>query len=65
MKTALLEPSTLHLLSQFQKATCVWLTQVALDVDKDFHSNNLQSYCLNKFNIIKFPLPNIVPPTLK
>lgn len=65
MKTALLEPSTLHFLSQFQKATCVWLTQVVLDVDKDFHSNNLQSYCPNKFKIIEFPLSDVVPPTLK
>jgi hypothetical protein len=65
MKAALLEPSTLHLLSQFQKATCVWLTQVVLDVDKDFKSNDLQSYCPNKFLVIEFPLPSIVPPTLK
>lgn len=65
MKAALLEPSTLHLLSQFQKATCIWLTQVVLDVDKDFQSNNLQSYCPNKFSVIEFPLPSIIPPTLK
>lgn len=65
MKAALLEPSTLHLLSQFQKATCVWLAQVVLDIDKDFQSNNIQSYCPIKFKIIEFPLPNIIPPTLK
>lgn len=65
MKAALLEPSTLQLLSQFQKATCVWLTQVVLDVNKDFQTNDHQSYCPNKFNVIEFPLPNIVPPTLK
>ncbi|XP_025409888.1 ubiquitin conjugation factor E4 A isoform X2 [Sipha flava] len=65
MKAALLEPSTLYLLSQFQKATCVWLTQVVLDVNKDFQSSDLQSYCPNKFNVIEFPLPNIVPLTLK
>lgn len=65
MKAALLEPSTLHLLSQFQKATCIWLTQVVLDVDNDFQSNSLQSCCPNKFKTIEFPLPNIVPPTLK
>lgn len=65
MKAALLEPTTLHLLSQFQKATCIWLTQVVLDVDKDFQSNNLQSYCPNKFSVIEFPLPTVVPPTLK
>ncbi|KAL5235405.1 hypothetical protein ACI65C_002815 [Semiaphis heraclei] len=65
MKAALLEPSALHLLSQFQKATCIWLTQVVLDVDKDFQSNNLQSYCPNKFSVIEFPLPSVVPPTLK
>lgn len=65
MKAALLEPSTLHLLSQFQKATCVWLTQVVLDVDKDFQSNTLQSYCPDKFKPIEFPLPASVPPTLK
>jgi len=65
MKAALLEPSTLYLLSQFQKATCVWLTQVVLDVDKDFKSNSIQSYCPNEFKKIEFPLPNFVPPTLK
>lgn len=65
MKAALLEPSTLNLLSQFQKATCIWLTQVVLDVDKDFQSNNLQSYCPTKFSVIEFPLPSVVPPTLK
>lgn len=65
MKAVLLEPSTLHLLSQFQKATCIWLTQVVLDIDKDFQSNNLQSYCPNEFKTIQFPLPNTVPPTLK
>lgn len=65
MKATILEPSTLHLLSQFQKATCVWLTQVVLDVDSDFQSNSLQSYCPNNFKIIEFPLPNTVPSTLK
>lgn len=65
MKAALLEPSTLHLLSQFQKATCVWLAQVVLDIDKDFQSNNVQSYCPIKFKIMEFPLPSIIPPTLK
>jgi len=65
MKAALLEPSTLQLLSQFQKATCIWLTQVVLDVDKDFQSNNMQSYCPDKFRTIKFPLPSVVPCTLK
>lgn len=65
MKAVLLEPSTLHLLSLFQKATCVWLTQVVLDVNKDFQSNNLLSYCPNVFREIEFPLPNTIPPTLK
>ncbi|VVC44918.1 Hypothetical protein CINCED_3A005936 [Cinara cedri] len=65
LKAALLEPSTLHLMSQFQKATCVWLTQVVFDVDKDFQSNDLQSYSPNTFKPIKFPLPSFIPPTLK
>lgn len=52
-------------MSQFQKATCIWLTQVVLDVDKDFQSNDLQSYCPNEFKPIEFPLPHSIPPTLK
>ncbi|XP_050536909.1 ubiquitin conjugation factor E4 A isoform X2 [Daktulosphaira vitifoliae] len=65
MKAALLEPSTLHLLSQFQKATCVWLVQVVCDIDKDFNLDTLQSYCPDKFNILKFPMASVTSPTLK
>lgn len=61
MRCALLEPTMVRMLGQFEVATSVWLVQVILDPDGGERS----SYAPLSHRPLTFPLPESVPPTLK
>lgn len=60
-RAALLEPSTLNIMSQLNVATAVWLVQVTLNTEVEIPTS---AYNPNKFRKLNFPLPEKIPVTL-
>ena len=59
----MLTPELLGILAKFHAATAFWLIQV--NVDDRPHGLHQDSYAPNEFKSITFPLPKIVPETLR
>ncbi|GLH02118.1 Ubiquitin conjugation factor E4 A [Gryllus bimaculatus] len=60
-RAALLEPTSLQMMSQLHVATAVWLVQVTLNTDIQVP---MSSYAPMKFKEMSFPLPEEIPITL-
>lgn len=59
----MLTPELLSLLSKFHAATAFWLMQVNINTKSE--ELNQDNYAPNEYKPITFPLPEIVPKTLR